>query len=102
VFGLSMFEESPWARLNSYESDNVRNRTGYANPEMDAALNELKLAVTREEKKAAMANVQEIWNETVPTAMLAAVEEFIINDGTVHGVIYSRDTTPMFHDAYIE
>ena len=100
--GSSIFEESPLARLNAYEGGNPRNRTGLADAEMDAALAELRVAGTREEKKAALAKVQQRWNEVLPSAVLNASEEFIATKDTVRGLVYSRDTTPMFHQAYLE
>jgi peptide/nickel transport system substrate-binding protein len=102
TFGMSIFEESPMARLNQWETDSPRSRTGYADPEMDAALEQMRLAGDREAKREAMAEVQRVWNETVPSAVLFAREEFVATAPEVHGLVYSRDTVPMFHDAYIE
>jgi peptide/nickel transport system substrate-binding protein len=100
--GLSIFEDSPWARLNQFETGNVRSRTGYSNPEMDAALTELKSAVTREQKRAALGKIQKVWNETVPSTVLTTRTEFVATDDSVKGLVYSRDTVPMFYDAYLQ
>jgi peptide/nickel transport system substrate-binding protein len=102
LFGMSIFEESPMARLNAWQSDSTRNRAGYANPDMDQALEQMQMAVTREEKREAMGEVQRIWAETVPSAVLFAREEFVATAEGVRGLTYSRDTVPMFHDAWIE
>jgi peptide/nickel transport system substrate-binding protein len=102
LFGMSIFEESPMARLNQWETGSPRSRTGYADPDMDAALEQMRLAGDREAKRAAMSEVQRVWNETVPSAVLFAREEFVATAPEVHGIVYSRDTVPMFHDAYIQ
>ena len=90
------------ARLNAWESDSTRNRTGYGDPDMDQALEQLRMAVTRDDKREAMSEIQQVWNETVPSAVLFAREEFVATSDSIHGLVYSRDTVPMFHDAYVE
>ena len=102
LFGMSIFEESPMARLNQWETGSTRSRAGYANPDMDEALEQMQVAVTRDEKRDAMGEVQRVWNETVPSAVLFAREEFVATADSVQGLVYSRDTVPMFQDAYIE
>jgi len=102
IFGMSLFEESPMARLNQWETGSTRSRAGYANPDMDAALEQLQMAVGRDEKREAMSEVQQVWNDTVPSAVLFAREEFVATSDSIHGLVYSRDTVPMFQDAYVE
>ncbi|MGE0878424.1 MAG: ABC transporter substrate-binding protein [Acidimicrobiia bacterium] len=99
--GLSIFEELPWARLNQFETGSVRSRTGYGNPQMDAALTQLKKASTRAEKKAAMAEIQKIWNDTIPSTAVMSTTELIATSPNVKGLILTRDTVPLFHKAYI-
>lgn len=101
-FGISALEDAPTARYTSYQTGNPRNRTGYGTPEMDAALAELEVALTREEKRAAMAKIQEIWNRDVPSLILAHGQWRIASTETVHGIFISRDVAPMFFDAWIE
>ena len=99
--GLSIYEESPYARLDQFETGNVRTRTGFSDPRMDTALQGLRRAATRAEKKTAMGEVQRVWNETIPSTVLWSTNEFVVADDSVHGVIYSRDTVPLFHRAYL-
>lgn len=101
-FGISAFEEAPTARYTSYLTGNVRNRTGYGTPEMDAAIGELNQALTREDKKAAMATMQEIWNEDIPSVILAHGEWIVASADNVHGIFISRDVAPMFFDMWVE
>jgi peptide/nickel transport system substrate-binding protein len=102
LFSMSLFEESPMARLNQWYTDSPRSRTGFGDPAMDEALTVLQRAVTREEKQEAMTEVQEVWNETVPSAVLFAREDFIAYQDDVHGLRFSRDSTPVFHTAFLE
>jgi peptide/nickel transport system substrate-binding protein len=102
LFSMSLFEESPMARLNQWFSDSPRSRTGFGDPSMDEALTRLQRAITREEKQEAMTEVQEVWNETIPSAVLFAREDFIAYQDDVRGLRFSRDSTPVFHTAYIE
>lgn len=99
--GLSIFEESPYARLNQFELGSVRSRTGYGNAEMDRALDQLKRAATRNEKKAALAAVQRVWNETIPSHAILSTREFLATDPKLRGLVVNRDTVPLFHKAYL-
>jgi peptide/nickel transport system substrate-binding protein len=101
LFSMSLFEESPMARLNQWFTDSPRSRNGYSDPAMDEALTQVQRAVTREEKQEAMTAVQEVWNETIPSAVLFAREDFIAYKDEVKGLRFSRDSTPVFHTAYI-
>ena len=102
TFGISALEDAPTARYNSYEMDSPRNRTGYGTPEMDEALAQLQVAVTREEKREAMGAIQEIWNRDVPSLILGHGEWLIATADHVQGVFISRDVTPMFNWSYID
>lgn len=99
--GLSIFEELPWARLNQFETGSVRSRTGYGNPNMDKALTQLKAASNRAEKKAAIGEIQKVWNETIPSAVVMSTTELLATAPQVRGITVTRDTVPLFHKAYI-
>jgi peptide/nickel transport system substrate-binding protein len=100
--GMSIFTESPIARLNQFQSVSPRNGVGYANPAMDAALEDLKRAAAIDQSKAALDEVQDVWNDTVPTMSLFSVQEYLAYKDEVHGLVFSRDTTVMFYDAYLQ
>lgn len=101
-FGISALEDAPTARYTSYQTGSPRNRTGYGSPDMDAALVQLDMALTREQKKAAMADMQEIWNRDVPSAIINHGEWLVASQDYVHGIHISRDVVPMFYDAYLD
>jgi len=100
--GLSMQEESLYARLNQFECGSVRSRTAYCDPRMDAALKALREASTRPERVAALTDLQEVWNETIPSYVLFHRRELIIHKPELKGLVLSRDITPMFFQAYLE
>jgi ABC-type transport system substrate-binding protein len=68
---------------------------------MDRALDLLKKASTRAEKKAAIAAIQKIWTDTIPSAAIMSTYELIATSPKVRGLILNRDTVPLFHKAYI-
>ena len=97
----SIFDEGPFRGMNQFLSDSVRNRAGYKNPQMDAAIAALYRASTIDENKAAMATVQKVWNDTIPSAMFYASEWYIGYKDNVHGLVFTRESTVMFQNAYI-
>jgi hypothetical protein len=48
-----------------------------------------------------MGEIQRIWNETVPSEMLYASEWLVGYKDNVHGLVFTRESTVMFHDAYV-
>ena len=64
---------TPWATvLTQYSSDAAASRVGLADPDMDAALVALREAPDMTQRRAAMDEVQQAWNATVPAAVLNA------------------------------
>ena len=55
------------------QSTSTNNALAYKNPAMDALLTKVRAATTDQEKKAALADVQKLVNETVPFIKLGAV-----------------------------
>jgi peptide/nickel transport system substrate-binding protein len=102
LYGPVVFEESTIGDMTQFESGSPGNRIGYANPEMDAAVEQLRRAANREETKAAMEEIQGIWDETIPSANMFMSHWWWALPPDVHGLVWTRDVTPMFHDAYLE
>lgn len=102
-WGLNSTEALPWVKLDElYNSENPSNHTGYANPKFDAALKELKAAATLEDQKAALAKVQNLWNEDIPGQLLTTVEEAIFVSDNVKGVVAGHNAYVYFGDAFID
>ncbi|HEY8525064.1 MAG TPA: ABC transporter substrate-binding protein [Acidimicrobiales bacterium] len=102
TWGVPASDETLWRALSTFGSDSPNNRSGYANPELDEALGRLKAAATVEEQEEILADIQEIWNETVPSVILGTREELIAVADTVHGLDYSHMTMVHFDDAYVD
>lgn len=100
--GLAVFDNNPQLQLEQFSSTSNRSRTGYNNPEMDTAVAKLIAASEPDDIKAAVARIQEIWNENPPAAEYSAVEWFIAAHPTVKGLQFSRDVSVLFNTAYIE
>ena len=102
-WGLNATDAAPWATaLNQYASDARGNRVAYANPDMDAALGDLRAATDDAARKAALGRVQTTWNATLPTAILTAQQWFIPWTERVHGLVLTRDTIPVFDQAWVD
>jgi peptide/nickel transport system substrate-binding protein len=101
TWGVAASDEALWRSLSQFRSDASSNRVDYADPDMDAALDDLKAAGTTDEVNAALARMQEIWNETIPSVSLATVEEFVGVSDRVHGLQQTSATNVLFDDAYL-
>jgi peptide/nickel transport system substrate-binding protein len=99
---IATFDEGPVRGMNQFHSGSVRNRTGYANPDMDAAIDTLYRATDEGEVADAMAQLQDVWNEDPPWALIYAGQWFVGWKDDVHGLVPSRDAVVMFQDAYLE
>ena len=101
-FGFNVTDQSPWAKLDRLlGTGSASNYAGYSNPKFDAALVELREASDDDETKAALGEVQEIWNETVPSAVLAAAEEVIVWNDNVRGVVPTSEAVVLYAKAWV-
>lgn len=100
VWGIFVEDGAPWAALDGFRSDNVQNLGGYKDPNMDAALLELKHAVEPAQVGAALRKVQAAWNDTLPAIAWAAAEDVVIWAKDVHGLEFSQDTLMFFNHAF--
>ena len=102
LWGMGAPETAPWERVNSFASTSPRTRSGYGSPEMDAALVEMSQATTVEERQAALAEFQEVWNRDVASVFMLDVQWFFTVGERIHGLTYNRDMNANFDTAYIE
>jgi len=99
-WSLSVSDSSPWPELVERVDNNVY--TGYDNPDMVAALDELREAATLDAKKEALAKVQDIWNQTVPGVIYAAVEDVVVSADRVKGLVPTHYSIMYVDDVYLE
>jgi peptide/nickel transport system substrate-binding protein len=101
VHGPVVFEETTVADAGYFETGSPANRGGYSDPAYDAAADQMRAAVTREEMKAAMEAVQAAWNDYLPASNVFMNPWWWMLSDEVDGVVWTRDVVPMFHDAVI-
>lgn len=77
-------------------------RMGYESPEMSAAFDELSGAGDVDGRKAALAEIQEIWNEDTPGVVLGALEAMTFWNDRVHGLRFNQEVVTLFDQAYVE
>jgi peptide/nickel transport system substrate-binding protein len=101
-WGTAADQPGTYWGLNIFRSTAPNNFTGYADPAMDAAIARLQQADDLEAQQAALAAMQEAWNETAPSAITGAAEERVVWQPEVHGLVPTQQGMVMFFDAYIE
>ncbi|RVW08484.1 ABC transporter substrate-binding protein [Prescottella agglutinans] len=99
---FAFMDESPYLRLyGGLGSESRNNASGYADPQMDALLVEVKTATTDEAKKNAIAKVQARANETIPYAVWGPSRVLTVWDDDVHGVKRTADNILLLDGAWI-
>lgn len=86
----------------NYRSDSSSNRTGFGHPDMDAALLSLYGAGTLEDQRAALADVQCVWAEHLPSMVWSVNEEGLALAPNIKGVQRSMTTLFLLGSAYME
>src|SRR5262249_49733212 len=103
TWSLNVLPEAPWSGIDrNLRSDSPTIRNGYADPNFDAALAELRKATTVEQKKTALADVQKVWNATYPGVMYQQDEQYLTWGDKVHGVKLTREGVAMFDDVDLD
>jgi peptide/nickel transport system substrate-binding protein len=102
-WGNNMYDDGdPWAVLDSQLRSNIAsNYRGYASPEWDAAVTRLKQAKTLDETKSVLADLQQVWNDTVPSMNYRAVVNFAPMNDTLHGVVPTHEGVLLFGKAFV-
>lgn len=93
----------PFHQLNdTVSSDASYNLTGYASAEMDSALLRLQTATDDDAKRAAVADIEEMWHRDAVSVNLGTAinAEFWRDD--VHGVIPAADFMMLFGEVWRE
>ncbi len=100
---FAFMDEAPYLRLyGPYGSDSRNNSTGYADPETDEILLELRSATSADEQKDAIAKLQERVNETVPYVLWGPATVLTVWDTTVHDVVRSSDNIILLDKTWVD
>ncbi|WP_241665656.1 ABC transporter substrate-binding protein [Prescottella subtropica] len=99
---ISLFDAAPEIRLYSaVDSTSTNNISGVNSPEINAALDAIQSATSRDDKVQAFGKLQTLVNEQVPFVNLGATEAFVGWDRSVHGVDPSLDGILLLDEAWI-
>jgi peptide/nickel transport system substrate-binding protein len=96
-----VFDEAPERGVGQYVSNSVRNRTGIAVPDLDAAIALLNTAKGTQAKAQAMRKIQEVWNQSVPAVWVNAGEWHIAWNNKLHGLVKNIAGVVLFSQAYL-
>ncbi|TSD40272.1 ABC transporter substrate-binding protein [Rhodococcus sp. KBS0724] len=101
--GNGLLDAAPFLRLYSaLYSTSANNTVGVANPEMDATLDAIQAAGTAEDKKAALADLQTLFNEQVPIMVWGAGANYVPWSENVYGLMPSLDSIILLDEAWIK
>jgi peptide/nickel transport system substrate-binding protein len=89
------------ALAQNLSSTSPSNRVGYKNPKVDQALKDLRAAATDDEKKEQFGIIATEVARDVPGYVWSKVEEFIIWQPDVHGIVFNHSTSMFFDKAWI-
>jgi peptide/nickel transport system substrate-binding protein len=82
-------------------STSPNNFGGYTSPEMDAALDELRVAATHDAQRTALRQIALIWNDTQPKINLGSVDNMVMYQKNVHGIVGNIDGVVLFDKAWL-
>jgi len=95
-WGFNVFDSNAWGGLKGLGSAEASNYYGYNDPNMDTALAELRIAPTVDDEKAALADLQAAWTDTVPHIVLGAATNFVGYADGVSGLVPTADTIILY------
>ncbi|QCB49882.1 ABC transporter substrate-binding protein [Rhodococcus sp. PAMC28707] len=99
--GMNLVDEAPYLRLyDGLGSDSGDNASGYADPKMDALLEELLNSQSEEASQDIIDKIQTQVNETVPYLVWAPAQIRVVWDERVQGAERSVDNIILLHRAW--
>ena len=101
--GNGLLDAAPFLRLYSaLHSTSANNTVGVASPEVDAMLDAIQAAGNGEDKKAALADLQTLFDEQVPIMVWGAGANFVPWSENVYGLMPSLDSIILLDEAWIK
>ena len=100
-WGFNLSDKTPFIPLLQHLCQGRGNRTGYCSENMDVAIAKLRAAVTWNEIQAALGDVWAEWQQTVPSASVETIEEYVLFKDNIRGVLGTQASGVMFHNAYL-
>ena len=103
IGGLATSDADPAAAFASGMLPNgATNLTGIDDPELTAAVNELKAAGDLDAQKEAMTRLQEVFNEVQPFTVMANGEQYVTVSDTVAGLTPTLSSTVLYDGAFVK
>ncbi|MDV8001397.1 ABC transporter substrate-binding protein [Rhodococcus sp. IEGM 1408] len=103
IGGLATTDADPAAAFASGMLPNgATNLSGINNPELTAAVNDLKAAADLDAQKAALTALQEVFNELQPFTVMANAEQYVAVSDTVGGLTPTLSSTVLYDGAFLK
>ena len=103
TWGLGLSDESDanyTQLLGSFGS--ATKRYGYSSPDMDAAIESLRVADTDAKKIAAYKTISEIWLRDNPALVITYIPSAVIMSPKVHGIDRTGQSMTLFDKTWME
>ncbi|AWH92841.1 ABC transporter substrate-binding protein [Dietzia lutea] len=102
IGGLATTDADPAAAFASgMLPGGATNLSGIDDPELTAAVTELKAAGDLDAQKAALTRLQEVFNEVQPFTVIANAEQYVAVADTVGGVTPTLSSTVLYDGAFV-
>ena len=99
--GMNLSDSAPDIALSQQFTTPGSARVAFKNPTFDAAVERLKAANSDAAVKAALKEVQDLWNQQVPSVVFSVTDEAIASSAKIKGLQYTQDTVVIFDKAYV-
>jgi len=99
--GMNLSDNAPDIALSQQFTTKGSARVAFKNPEFDAAVERLKAANNDAAVKSALKDVQDIWNQLIPSVVFGVTDEAIAASAKVKGLRFTQDTNVTFEKAYL-
>ncbi|MEB8327250.1 ABC transporter substrate-binding protein [Dietzia kunjamensis] len=103
IGGLATSDADPASTFASaFTPTGATNLSGIDNPELTAAVNELKAAADLDAQKEAATRLQEVFNEVQPFTVMANAEQYVAVADTVGGLTPTLSSTVLYDGAFVK
>nr|MBM4733048.1 ABC transporter substrate-binding protein [Prescottella equi] len=86
--GIGLYEAIPYLGLDTtLSATSTANFAGYSNPQMEVLLDKLQAADGDDQIRGVLAEIQTLWNETVPSVPVSSVMIYVAWQQNVGGVV---------------
>ncbi|GII63869.1 ABC transporter substrate-binding protein [Sphaerisporangium krabiense] len=102
TWGITLRESDPYSRMYAaLHSKGTLTHGVHTGPEMDAIIEDLQGAETKEEQLKVMARFQEQWNKDVPALCFGPIPEYVTWAKRVHGVVDTATSVVLLGKAWV-